>query len=111
MVKFQIVFSKCNITISPWLIINKLWTLTKTIGMSSHEFHVWSKLFSKNIWFDIFELSVIFNEFAIMDYFERRYLEAEEKFTYALQHNPKVSQYYISRARVRHLVDVSSDNC
>ncbi|XP_063727905.1 tetratricopeptide repeat protein 16-like isoform X2 [Symsagittifera roscoffensis] len=48
---------------------------------------------------------VIFNEFAIMDYFERRYLEAEEKFTHALHHNPKVSQYYISRARVRHLLD------
>ncbi|XP_075265180.1 uncharacterized protein LOC142357428 [Convolutriloba macropyga] len=50
-------------------------------------------------------ISLIFNEFAIMDYFERRYLEAEEKFTFALQHNPKVSQYYISRARVRHLLD------
>ena len=33
--------------------------------------------------------------------------EAEAKFTEAIEYHPKVGQYYISRARARHMLEVS----
>ncbi|XP_013077353.2 tetratricopeptide repeat protein 16-like isoform X1 [Biomphalaria glabrata] len=36
---------------------------------------------------------------------EKKYSEAEEKFTSAIEYNPKIGQFYISRARVRLLME------
>nr|KAG5693403.1 hypothetical protein BaRGS_009876 [Batillaria attramentaria] len=48
-------------------------------------------------------ISVIHNEFGVNLYQDKNYVDAEAKFTLALQCNPHVGQYYISRSRARYL--------
>ncbi|XP_021341752.1 tetratricopeptide repeat protein 16-like, partial [Mizuhopecten yessoensis] len=50
-------------------------------------------------------ISVIFNEYGVTAYQDKNYPEADSKFTEALKHNPKVGQYYISRARARYMLE------
>ncbi|KAK3728661.1 hypothetical protein RRG08_041846 [Elysia crispata] len=50
-------------------------------------------------------ISVVHNEFGVEQYQEKNYKEAEDKFTLALQYNPQVGQYYISRSRSRYMME------
>lgn len=50
-------------------------------------------------------ISVIHNEFGVNLYQEKNYVEAEAKFSLALQYNPHVGQYYISRSRARYMLE------
>lgn len=50
-------------------------------------------------------ISVIYNEYGVTAYQDKNYPEADSKFTEALKHNPKVGQYYISRARARYMLE------
>lgn len=50
-------------------------------------------------------ISVVHNEFGVEQYQDKNYKEAEEKFTLALQYNPHVGQYYISRSRARYMME------
>ncbi|KAJ8300257.1 hypothetical protein KUTeg_021776 [Tegillarca granosa] len=50
---------------------------------------------------------VIQNEYGVTAYQDKNYSEAEKKFTLAIQSNPKVGQYYISRSRSRYMMEVS----
>ncbi|XP_070531756.1 uncharacterized protein [Ptychodera flava] len=47
----------------------------------------------------------IHNEFGLLDYDERSYQEAEARFTIAIKHNPRVAQYYVSRSKVRYMME------
>lgn len=51
-------------------------------------------------------LSVVFNEFGILEYYERHYLEAIDYLSTALQYNPKIAAYYLSRGRARYMIEV-----
>ena len=53
-------------------------------------------------------VAVVHNEYGILDFQDKAYEEAESRFTLALQHNPKVAQYYISRSRARMMQEVLS---
>ncbi|GFR68898.1 tetratricopeptide repeat protein 16 [Elysia marginata] len=53
-------------------------------------------------------ISVVHNEFGVEQYQDKNYKEAEEKFTLALQYNPQVGQYYISRSRARYMMEDSA---
>merc|ERR1719239_83005 len=48
-------------------------------------------------------ISVIHNELGVGHYQEKNYSDAEGKFDLALQYNPSVGQYYISRSRARYM--------
>ncbi|KAK7094923.1 tetratricopeptide repeat protein 16-like isoform X2 [Littorina saxatilis] len=50
-------------------------------------------------------ISVIHNEFGVNLYQEKNYVDAEAKFSLALQYNPHVGQYYISRSRARYMLE------
>ncbi|KAK7478800.1 hypothetical protein BaRGS_00030011 [Batillaria attramentaria] len=50
-------------------------------------------------------ISVIHNEFGVNLYQDKNYVDAEAKFTLALQCNPHVGQYYISRSRARYMLE------
>lgn len=50
-------------------------------------------------------ISVIHNEFGVAAYQDKRFAEAENRFTQALEFHPKVGQYYISRARARYMLE------
>ncbi|KAK3088668.1 hypothetical protein FSP39_022127 [Pinctada imbricata] len=50
-------------------------------------------------------ISVIHNEHGVNAYQEKNYAEAEEKMTLAIQYNPKVGQYYITRSRARYMLE------
>ena len=52
-------------------------------------------------------LSVVYNEFGILEYYERHYLEAIEHLSTAVTYNPKIGPYYVSRARGRYMIEVS----
>ena len=54
-------------------------------------------------------LSVVYNEFGILEYYDRHYLEAIDHLTTAIIYNPKVGQYYVSRARARYVIEVSKN--
>ncbi|XP_077986778.1 uncharacterized protein LOC144441122 [Glandiceps talaboti] len=47
----------------------------------------------------------IHNEFGLLDYEDRSFQEAEARFTIAIQHNPRVAQYYVSRSKVRFMME------
>jgi len=48
-------------------------------------------------------LSVVYNEFALLDYKEHKYSSAEDYFSQAIDSNPTVPLYYLSRARSRYM--------
>ncbi|XP_038063686.1 uncharacterized protein LOC119734321 [Patiria miniata] len=50
-------------------------------------------------------IASIHSEFGLMDYEEHSYKEAEARFTVAIQHNPRVGSYFISRAKVRFMLE------
>ncbi|KAL8608187.1 hypothetical protein ACOMHN_016642 [Nucella lapillus] len=50
-------------------------------------------------------VSVIHNEFGVNLYQDKNYVDAEAKFSLALQYNPQVGQYYISRSRARYMLE------
>ncbi|KAK3593686.1 hypothetical protein CHS0354_013583 [Potamilus streckersoni] len=50
-------------------------------------------------------ISLIHNELGVTANQEKNYVEAENKFTLAIEFNPKIGQYYISRARARYLLE------
>ena len=51
-------------------------------------------------------IASIHNEFGLLEYEEHSYQEAEARFTVAIQHNPRMGQYYIYRAKVRFMLEV-----
>ena len=51
-------------------------------------------------------VAVIHNEHGVSEYNDKNYQEAESRLTLAIQHNPKMGQYYVSRARVRQVMEV-----
>lgn len=53
-------------------------------------------------------LSVVYNEFALLDYKEHKYSSAEDYFSQAIDSNPTVPLYYLSRARSRYMQKVLS---
>ncbi|EDV27533.1 uncharacterized protein TRIADDRAFT_53326 [Trichoplax adhaerens] len=59
----------------------------------------------ENDWSVRTRISVIHNEFAILEYYDRQYEAAVNRLTVAINNNPKIAQYYISRSRARYLVD------
>ena len=61
----------------------------------------------ENDWSVRTRISVIHNEFAILEYYDRHYNAAEKRLTVAISYNPKIAQYYISRSRARFMTDVS----
>lgn len=50
-------------------------------------------------------ISVLHNEFGVNAYQDKDYIEAEQRFTLALQYNPHVGQYYMSRSRTRYMLE------
>ncbi|XP_074655827.1 uncharacterized protein LOC141909320 [Tubulanus polymorphus] len=50
-------------------------------------------------------ISVIHNEFGVMEYQDRNFEEAESRFTLAIQNNPKIGHYYVSRCRARYVLE------
>lgn len=50
-------------------------------------------------------LSVVYNEFGILEYYDRHYLEAIDHFTTSIQFNPRIGAYYLSRARARYMIE------
>ena len=50
--------------------------------------------------------SIIHNEFGVAEYQQKNLADAVAQFTLAIQNNPTTGQYYISRARARHLLEV-----
>lgn len=50
-------------------------------------------------------VAVIHNEHGVSEYNDKNYQEAESRLTLAIQHNPKMGQYYVSRARVRQVME------
>lgn len=51
-------------------------------------------------------LSVVYNELGLLSYADKRYIQAFEYFDLAIQYNPKVAVYYMSRARARYMLEV-----
>ena len=51
-------------------------------------------------------LSIVYNEFGILDYYDRHYLEAIEHLTAAIRFNPTIAGYFLSRARARYMIEV-----
>ncbi|XP_056011713.1 tetratricopeptide repeat protein 16-like isoform X2 [Ostrea edulis] len=50
-------------------------------------------------------ISVIYNEFGVTAYQDKNFSEADSKLTQAIQYNPKVGQYYITRSRCRYMLE------
>ncbi|XP_013419989.1 tetratricopeptide repeat protein 16 [Lingula anatina] len=50
-------------------------------------------------------ISIIHNEYGVADYTDKKYKDAEARFTLAIQHNPRIGQYYISRTRARYMLE------
>eukprot|EP00057_Strongylocentrotus_purpuratus_P033762 XP_792693.2 PREDICTED: tetratricopeptide repeat protein 16 [Strongylocentrotus purpuratus] len=50
-------------------------------------------------------VAAIHNQFGLQDYEEHSYQDAEARFTVAIQHNPKHGTYYISRCKVRLMME------
>ena len=51
-------------------------------------------------------LSIVHNEFGILEYYDRHYLEAIDHLTTSIQYNPRIGAYYLSRARARYMIEV-----
>ena len=51
-------------------------------------------------------LATVYNELGILEYQERRYTQAEEFFSVAINYNPIVSSLYGSRAKTRYMLEV-----
>lgn len=51
-------------------------------------------------------LSIVYNEFGILEYYERHYLEAIDHLTTCIRYNPRIGAYYLSRARARYMIEV-----
>ena len=51
-------------------------------------------------------LSIVYNEFGILDYYDRHYLESIDHLTAAIRFNPRIAAYYLSRARARYMIEV-----
>lgn len=51
-------------------------------------------------------LSIVYNEFGILEYYDRHYLEAIDHLTTSIQYNPLIGAYYLSRARARYMIEV-----
>nr|CAB3267325.1 tetratricopeptide repeat protein 16-like [Phallusia mammillata] len=49
-------------------------------------------------------IAVVHNEFGILAYQDRQYQEAAVRFSSAIEHNGKVGQFYVHRARSRYLM-------
>ncbi|XP_041368202.1 tetratricopeptide repeat protein 16-like [Gigantopelta aegis] len=52
-------------------------------------------------------IAVVQHEFGIDNYQNKNYVVAQTKFTLAIQYNPRVGQFYISRARTRYMMENS----
>ena len=52
-------------------------------------------------------LSIVHNEFGILEYYDRHYLEAIDHLTTSIQYNPRIGAYYLSRARARYMIEVT----
>ncbi|XP_067939514.1 tetratricopeptide repeat protein 16-like [Watersipora subatra] len=50
-------------------------------------------------------ISVIHNEYGTQEYQQKNYSEAESRFTLAIKNNPKISHYYLLRARARYMLE------
>lgn len=50
-------------------------------------------------------LSIVYNEFGILEYYDRHYLEAIDHLTTSIQYNPRIGAYYLSRARARYMIE------
>ena len=57
-------------------------------------------------WSVMCRLSVVYNEFGILEYYDRHYLEAIDHLTTSIQYNPRIGAYYLSRARARYMIEV-----
>ncbi|XP_054770214.2 uncharacterized protein LOC129278037 [Lytechinus pictus] len=53
-------------------------------------------------------VAAIHNQFGLQDYEEHSYQDAESRFTIAIQHNPKHGAFYISRCKVRLMMENQS---
>ena len=51
-------------------------------------------------------LSIVYNEFGILEYYDRHYLEAIDHLTTCIRFNPRIGAYYLSRARARYMIEV-----
>lgn len=51
-------------------------------------------------------LSIVYNEFGILEYYDRHYLEAIDHLTTCIGYNPRIGAYYLSRARARYMIEV-----
>ena len=51
-------------------------------------------------------LSIVFNEFGILEYYDRHYLDAIDHLTTSIHYNPRIGAYYLSRARARYMIEV-----
>ena len=51
-------------------------------------------------------ISVIHNEYGTFEYQNKNYSEAESRFSLAIRNNPRISHYYLSRARARYMLEV-----
>lgn len=51
-------------------------------------------------------LSIVYNEFGILEYYDRHYLEAIDHLTTCIRYNPRIGAYYLSRARARYMIEV-----
>lgn len=56
-------------------------------------------------WSVMCRLSVVYNEFGILEYYDRHYLEAIDHLTTSIQYNPRIGAYYLSRARARYMIE------
>ncbi|KAJ7378083.1 Tetratricopeptide repeat protein 16 [Desmophyllum pertusum] len=50
-------------------------------------------------------LSIVYNEFGILEYYDRHYLEAIDYLTTCIRYNPRIGAYYLSRARARYMLE------
>ena len=57
-----------------------------------------------------YRLASVYNDLGILEYQERRYTQAEEFFSVAISYNPKMSAFYVSRAKARYMLEVSFFN-
>ncbi|CAH1785513.1 unnamed protein product [Owenia fusiformis] len=53
-------------------------------------------------------VAIVHNEFGIIEYADKNYPEADSRFTLAIQNNPSVGRYYVSRARARYMMENGS---
>ncbi|XP_077866946.1 tetratricopeptide repeat protein 16-like [Saccoglossus kowalevskii] len=68
------------------------------------DYHQALELDSSDSWIRA-RIANIHNEFGLQDYEERSFQEAEARFTVAIQHNPRIAQYYVSRSKARFMME------